>query len=131
MIKKATYNLPINSNLNIIALRRQNHHEMALQVPTPLQILWKKLPKPLRNKYFLAIAVFALLLIFFDKHDPLTQWKLRGSVKRMEHDKAYYEKKIEQAKLDQENINNNKEQFAREKYHMHKPNEDVYIIQDK
>ena len=104
---------------------------MALQVQNPFQILLRKLPKPLRNKYFLSIAVFAAVLIFFDKHDLLTQWKLRGSVKRLEHDKAYYEQKIEQAKLDQENINNNKEQFAREKYHMHKSNEDVYIIQEE
>ncbi len=104
---------------------------MALQVPNPLQIIWRKLPKPLRNKYFLSITVFAAVLIFFDKHDLLTQWKLRGSVKRLEHDKAYYEDKIQQARVDQDNINNNKEQFAREKYHMHKSNEDVFIIQEK
>ncbi|MBK9017249.1 MAG: hypothetical protein IPM82_26110 [Saprospiraceae bacterium] len=104
---------------------------MAIQVPNPLQVIVKKLPKPLRNKYLLSIAVFASVLILFDKHDLLTQWKLRGSVKRLEHDKAYYEERIEQAKLDQDNINNNKEQFAREKYHMHKSNEDVFIIQEK
>lgn len=104
---------------------------MALQVQNPLQIIAKKLPKPLRNKYFLAIAIFAAVMIFFDKHDLLTQWKLRGSVKRLEHDKAYYEARLEQAKADQENINENKEQFAREKYHMHKPGEDVFIIEEK
>jgi hypothetical protein len=104
---------------------------MAIQVQNPLQIILRKLPKPLRNKYFLSIAVFAGVMIFFDKHDLLTQWKLRGSVKRLEHDKAYYDGRIEQAKLDQDNINNNKEQFAREKYHMHKSDEEVFIIQDK
>jgi hypothetical protein len=104
---------------------------MALQVQNPLQIILRKLPKPLRNKYFLSIAVFAVLLVFVDKHDLLTQWKLRGSVKRLEHDKAFYNEKIEQAKLDQENINENKEQFAREKYHMHKSKEDVFIIEEK
>jgi hypothetical protein len=104
---------------------------MALQVQNPLQIIAKKLPKPLRNKYFVAIAIFAAVMIFFDKHDLLTQWKLRGSVKRLEHDKGYYEARLEQAKIDQENINNNKEQFAREKYHMHKPSEDVFIIEEK
>ncbi|MCF8244055.1 MAG: hypothetical protein K9J37_02965 [Saprospiraceae bacterium] len=104
---------------------------MALNVPNPLQVITKKLPKPLRNKYFLSIAIFAAVMIFFDKHDLLTQWKLRGSVKRLEHDKGYYEQRIEQAKLDQDNINNNKEQFAREKYHMHKSGEDVFIVQEK
>ncbi len=104
---------------------------MALNVPNPLQVIAKKLPKPMRNKYFLSIAIFAAVMIFFDKHDLLTQWKLRGSVKRLEHDKGYYEQRIEQAKLDQDNINNNKEQFAREKYHMHKSGEDVFIVQEK
>lgn len=104
---------------------------MALQVPGPFQIIWRKLPKPLRNKYFLSLTIFAAILIFLDKHDLLTQWKLRGSIKRLEHDKAYYDEKIQQAKIDQENINNNKEQFAREKYHMHKPNEDVFIIEEQ
>ena len=104
---------------------------MAQNVPNPVQILLRKLPRPLRNKYLLSIAVFAAVMIFFDKHDLLTQWKLRGSVQRLEHDKAYYEGRIEQAKLDQDIINNNKEQFAREKYHMHKSNEDVFIIEEK
>ena len=104
---------------------------MAMKVPNPLQIITSKLPKPLRNKYFMAIACFAAVMIFFDKHDLLTQWKLRGSVKRLEHDRGYYEARLEQAKIDQENINNNKEQFAREKYHMHKPGEDVFIMEEK
>ncbi|MBI5913990.1 MAG: hypothetical protein HY842_01320 [Bacteroidetes bacterium] len=104
---------------------------MALQQPNPLRILWKKLPAPLRNKYFLSITLFAGLLIFIDRHDLLTQWKLRGAVKRLEYDKAYYEQKIEEAKQDQQNIENNKEQFAREKYHMQKSDEDVFIIQDE
>lgn len=111
-------------------MRQQNHWAMALQVQNPLQIITKKLPKPLRNKYFLSITVFAAVMIFFDKHDLLTQWKLRGSVKRLENDKSYYEGRIQQARLDQDNINNNKEQFAREKYHMHKSNEDVFIIKE-
>jgi cell division protein DivIC len=104
---------------------------MAMNVPNPLQVITKKLPKPLRNKYFLSIAVFAAVMILFDKHDLLTQWKLRGSVKRLEYDKTYYEQRLEQAKIDQDNINNNKEQFAREKYHMHKSDEDVFIIEEK
>lgn len=104
---------------------------MALQQPNPFKLLLKKLPAPLRNKYFLSLAVFTVLLIFVDKHDLWTQWQLRNSVKRLEHDKAYYEAKIEEARQDQQNVENNKEQFAREKYHMHKADEDVFIIQEE
>ena len=102
---------------------------MALLAANPFSILWKKLPKPLRNKYFLSLTVFFAMLIFLDKHDLLTQWKLRGSVKRLENDKTYYDQKIQEARQDQQNIENNKEQFAREKYNMHKADEDVFIIQ--
>ena len=49
----------------------------------------------------------------------------------MEHDKVYYEEKIQEAKQDQQNVEENKEQFAREKYHMQKKDEDVFIIQDE
>jgi len=103
---------------------------MALQ-QNPFKLLLRKLPPPLRNKYFLSLIVFTVLLIFVDKHDLWTQWQLRGSVKRLEHDRTYYEEKIQEAKQDQQNVENNKEQFAREKYHMHKSNEDVFIIPEE
>jgi hypothetical protein len=93
------------------------------------QLLTRRLPSPFRNKYLLTLFVFGFLLVFIDKHDLWTQLKLRGSVRRLEEDKAYYQGKIEEAKLDKQNIDENKEQFAREKYHMHKRNEEVFIIQ--
>lgn len=103
---------------------------MALPATNPFSIFWKKLPKPLRNKYFLSLTVFFAMLVFLDKHDLLTQWKLRGSVKRLENDKAFYEQKIRESRQDMQNLQNNREQFAREKYHMHKSNEEVFIIQE-
>ena len=104
---------------------------MSISRSNPLFILWSKLPRPLRNKYFISLTVFFVLLVFLDKHDMLTQYKLSRSVKQMEHDKAYYEEKIQGARLDQQNVEQNKEQFAREKYHMHKADEDVFIIQNE
>ena len=85
----------------------------------------------MRNKYFLVLGVFFFLMVFVDKHDLLTQIKLKNSVDRLEHDKAYFEKEIEQAKEDRMNIELNKEQFAREKYHMHKSDEEVFVIEKK
>jgi cell division protein DivIC len=104
---------------------------MSINQPNPFKLLIRKLPPPLRNKYFLVLVIFAILLIFVDKHDLWTQWQLRGSVKRLEHDKVYYDQKIQEAKQDQKNVEENKEQFAREKYNMHKKDEDVFIIQDE
>ncbi|MCB0522434.1 MAG: hypothetical protein H6577_26205 [Lewinellaceae bacterium] len=104
---------------------------MALNPNNPFQLLLRKLPRPLRNKYFLSLTVFAALMVFLDKHDLITQFKLSRSVKNLEHDKAYYEGKIQEAQVDQQNIEANKEQFAREKYHMHKSDEEVFIIQNE
>ncbi len=97
----------------------------------PFHVFMSKLPKPLRNKYVLALLIFAILMIFLDRHDLLTQFRLGKSLNRLEHDKTYYEEKIKEAKQDQQNVQNNKEKFAREKYNMHKKDEDVYVIPDE
>ncbi|RMG87532.1 MAG: hypothetical protein D6714_02180 [Bacteroidetes bacterium] len=104
---------------------------MALQKPDPIQQFIKQLPAPLKNRYFIVLIVFFAWMIFFDKHDLLTQWRLSGSVERLEFDKSYYEKKISQVRKDLLNLELNQEKFAREKYYMQKPNEDVFIIVEK
>ena len=96
---------------------------------SPLNQLLNQLPAPLRNKYLLVLVVFFLLMIFVDKHDLLTQIKLKNSVDRLQHDKEYFEKEIEQAKEDRLKIETSKEEFAREKYHMHKSDEEVFVIE--
>ncbi len=101
---------------------------MAIKRPSPFQILLKQIPAPFRNRYFLCLIFFFGWMIFFDKHDLLTQWKLSGSVDRLEHDKEYYQAQIENVREDLLNLELNKEKFAREKYYMQKSNEDVFII---
>ncbi|HHM21228.1 MAG TPA: hypothetical protein ENJ20_04300 [Bacteroidetes bacterium] len=91
----------------------------------------KKLPPALRNKYFIVLASFFFLMVFVDKHDLLTQIRLKNSVNRLKHDKEYFEKEIEKAKEDRLIIEQNKEKFAREKYHMHKQDEEVFVIEKK
>jgi cell division protein DivIC len=94
----------------------------------PLRDVINKLPAPLRNKYILVILVFLVVVFFLDRHNFFTQLKLNKSVKQLEHDKDYYSKKIE-AKTDKQSIEKDKEKFAREKYHMHEADEDVFIIE--
>ena len=57
--------------------------------------LWKKLPAPLRNRYFLTAVVFIAFMVFFDRHDVLTQIHLQRTVNKLEHDKVFYEEQIE------------------------------------
>jgi hypothetical protein len=70
----------------------------------------------------------AAWIIFFDKHDVMTQWKLNQSLNNLEADKSYYKVQIEKVKKDKEDLNTNKEKFAREHYFMKKDKEDVFIF---
>ncbi len=96
-----------------------------------LRAVIRKLPAPLRNRYVFSLTVFFVLLTFFDRQNLWTQLSLRDTVRRLESDKDYYRRKIDEARMDAQNMSENKEQFARERYHMHKKNEDVFIIQRK
>ena len=97
----------------------------------PLQPLLDQIPKPLRNKYLLVLAVFFFWMIFIDRHDFITQWRLQRAVDQMQEEKELYIEKIEQAKQDRLDLEVNKEKFAREQYYMKKRNEDVFIIEDE
>lgn len=93
-----------------------------------LQDFWRKLPAPIRNKYFLTAVAFIAFMVFFDRHDILTQLRLQRSVNKLESDKVFYEEKIEEAMEERLDMEVNQERFARERYFMQKNNEDVFII---
>lgn len=95
------------------------------------QPLLDLIPPPFRNRYFLVLAVFFFWMIFIDKHDVVTQWRLQRTLNKLEAEKAYYHQKIEQAERDRQNLQTNGEKFARERYYMKKQGEDVFIIEEK
>lgn len=97
----------------------------------PFQSWLDSVPAPMRNIYFLSLALFFAYMIFVDKHDFLTQYRLQQTLNKLEGDKTYYEEKIKEVKKDQRDIDNNKEKFAREHYYLNKAGEDVFIIEMK
>lgn len=113
---------------------RQTHYPFKLiamaKRSNPLQPLLEQLPRPLRNKYFITLALFLGWMVFFDNHGILTQIKLQQTVNKMHRDKEMYEQKIEEAKQERLDLEVNKEKFAREQYFMKKRNEDVFIIEE-
>jgi len=70
-------------------------------------------------------------MIFVDKHDFLTQYRLQQTLNKLERDIVYYEDKIDEVKKDRRDIQNNKEKFAREHYYLNKKDEDVFIIEQQ
>jgi cell division protein DivIC len=93
--------------------------------------LYDKIPKPLRNKYILTIAVFIIWIMLFDSNNLIARYKEMRELHKLKIDREYYvnrietdRKKLHELKTD----NHNLEKFAREQYRMKKPDEDLYII---
>lgn len=81
------------------------------------------------NKYTISALLFAAWLSFFDKHNIITQLQLRKTVKEMQNSKAEYDRLLISAIDEKEDLEKNKERYAREKYYMHRADEDVFIIE--
>lgn len=96
-----------------------------------LKTQWERLPKYLRNKYAFTLALFAVWMLFFDHHNMINQIELRAELYQLESDRAYYQAEIEQIREDLDELlqNDDKlEKFAREKYFMKKPNEEIFLF---
>jgi len=53
---------------------------------------------------------------------------LQQQLDKLKVDKVFYEKEIEKVQADKTDLETDTEKFARERYHMKKSNEDVFII---
>jgi len=87
----------------------------------------------IRNKYFLAVVVFLAWIMFFDKNDLISQYQDRQALYELQKEKKYYQEEIlnTRRQLD-ELLSDSKslEKFAREKYYMKKPNEEIWLVID-
>ncbi|PPK87512.1 hypothetical protein CLV84_0455 [Neolewinella xylanilytica] len=97
----------------------------------PLAPYWNLIPGYLRNRYFVTLLLFLLLMIFFDRHDVGTQFRLHATVDRLEEDLQRYDRLTAEAEAEKLDMEMNRERFARENYYMQQDDEDVFIIVDK
>ncbi len=81
------------------------------------------------NKYSVSAGLFIVWMLFFDKHNFFTQWSLKSSVFNLERSIEEYKEERADAEAAHKDLMNNKEKFAREKYLMHKSDEDVFLFQ--
>lgn len=83
------------------------------------------------NKYFIAVTLFVVWMLFFDQRDVFYVREQKQKLKELENKKRYYQQEIEKAKKDLTDLQNNPaalEKFAREHYMMKKEGEDIYLI---
>lgn len=91
----------------------------------------KSLLPLLKNKYVLTGLAFFIWLLFFDRNDLISQSAYREQLRKLETDKEYYLKGIEQNKTDMEELMSDPghlEKYAREHYLMKKDNEEIFLI---
>lgn len=85
----------------------------------------------LKNKYVLTMIAFLVWMTFFDRNDFISQYSYRKQLSKLEDDKEYYFKQIEENKRYTYELKSdpaNLEKFAREKYLMKKDNEEIFLI---
>lgn len=96
--------------------------------------LIKKIIPLFRNFYFSSGFFLLLWMLFFDANDFISQFRLTSKRKELEKEKAFYLQKIVEVKKERDEIFGSRqliEKFARERYLMKKPTEDIYIIKQE
>lgn len=83
------------------------------------------------NKYFLTGVAFLLLMLFFDQNDWFTQRERQQQLEETQRTIDYLNAESDRMESTLKSLNTDPaflEQYAREKYHLKRPKEDVYLI---
>jgi cell division protein DivIC len=96
-----------------------------------LLLKYLHIPSKYVNLYTLTYIPFGLFMLCFADNTLIDSYKLNETLKDYEDEKAYYMKQIEKTKADKIDLETNLEKYAREKFKMHKDNEEIFIIERK
>jgi cell division protein FtsB len=83
------------------------------------------------NKYWISAIILFVLLAFVDQYNFRTHYKWMQELRTLEKEKAYFQNEIASDSTTYHNLfesEENLEKFAREKYKMKKPDEDIFLI---
>lgn len=73
-------------------------------------------------------------MFFLDTNDLSVQYRLWDELSNIKSEKAYYQKKLKELEKERKLVVGNPallEKYAREKYLMKKPKEDIFVIVDE
>jgi cell division protein FtsB len=94
----------------------------------------KKLIKYSSNFYVVATLLFLFWITFIDSNNLVNHFRLSQKLNQLEDQKEFYQEKKEKINGEREELLSNPElleKFARERYLMKKPTEDLYVIVEK
>ena len=92
----------------------------------------RNIPRLLKSFFFVFSVGFLIWMFFLDANDLPSQFHRNRDIHQLEQEKTFYKKEIKKVKQEREELMTNDallEKFAREKYLMKKPSEDVYVLE--
>jgi cell division protein DivIC len=99
-----------------------------------LPLFFSPVLRVLRNFYFLTAVGFVVWMAVFDSNDLSKQYDMYHKWRELRAEKEYYEANIESVKKERAELLSSPallEKFAREKYLMKRPGEDVFVLVPK
>ena len=84
----------------------------------------------LKSPFILIGLLFVLWMLFFDSNSYLNHNRLSNDINQLQKDKQHYKEEIKKDSiaLDELSSPEGLEKYAREKYHMKKENEEIFLI---
>ena len=96
-----------------------------------MKIFWEKYQRVLTNKYFIVSFLMFLWLMLIDQNNLVQRFQTNLELQELKKEKLYYTKKIREVQQNSKDLLKNKEsleKFAREKYLMKKPDEELFVF---
>ena len=93
-----------------------------------------RIPRFLRNFYVATALGLVAWMTFFDANDLPSQFRNWWKLRELESEATYYNAQIETIRRDRQEVLGSdrlREKYAREKYLMKKPAEDIFVIVDE
>jgi len=95
-------------------------------------LIKEKTPTPIKNFYVLSLILFTIWMLVFDQDRVLVQLEKVSVNKELKREVKYYKDKITKSDEELSGLMNDPEKLkklAREKFYMHKKEEDIYVIE--
>lgn len=90
-----------------------------------------KIPSILKNKYLLTGVAFLVLMLFLDRNNLVSQYKMRKELNGLRKELKFYHDQAQSDSIELSRLTGDSlelEKLGREKYMMKRDSEDIYII---
>jgi len=96
-----------------------------------MKLVMLNLKRLSKNFFFITGTLFLVWMLFFDSNDLFLQYQRTQKLRQQEARKEFYLAKIQEVRTDRTELLSDQallEKYAREKYLMRKPTEDLFIV---